>query len=220
MEFKKIRKFNLHIPLAIILLLLASCATNEQGQSTKLVTKYDIALTKVSRGNEVNIRSKPIIADTTIVNKTRYRYEDELMNTIWYASENGFELTLYNPSDKNLTLDWDKGLYLDYDNIGHRLLISSTPDSEKDKPQAPSTIAPRNNLTETIFSADHTKPSTLLGVYVRTPLLPTEYAKAVRYHGKEMKIKLPIIVDNTTYNYEFTFKIVSVRQAPSSSSLF
>ncbi|MDD3869583.1 MAG: hypothetical protein PHN58_03970, partial [Candidatus Cloacimonetes bacterium] len=68
--------------------------------------------------------------------------------------------------------------------------------------------------------ADHTKPSTLLGVYVRTPLLPTEYAKAVRYHGKEMKIKLPIIVDNTTYNYEFTFKIVSVRQAPSSSSLF
>ncbi len=36
--------------------------------------------------------------------------------------------------------------------------------------------------------------------------------KAVRYHGKEMKIKLPIIVDNTTYNYEFTFKIVSVRQ--------
>ncbi|MEN6445151.1 MAG: hypothetical protein ABFC98_03795 [Candidatus Cloacimonas sp.] len=214
------KKFYLFIPLVIILLLLAACATNGEGQSTKLVTKYDIALTKVARGNEVNMRSKPIVADTTLVDKTRYHYQDEFLNTIWSASENGFELTLYNASPKNITLDWEKGLYLDYDNIGHRLLISSTSDSDKDKPQAPSTIAPRNNLTETIFSADHTKPSTLLGVYMRTPLLPTDYKKAVRYHGKEMKIQLPVIIDNTTYNYEFTFKIMGVRQVAGSSSLF
>ncbi|HOE55714.1 MAG: hypothetical protein QM209_03590 [Candidatus Cloacimonadota bacterium] len=207
------------IPFAIILLLLTSCATTGEEQATKLVTKYDIALTKVSRGGDETTRSKAPVADTTLVDKLRYHYDDEFMHTIWYASENGFELTLYNASDKNIILDWEKGLYLDYDNIGHRLLISSTPDSEKDKPQSPSTIPPRSNITEIIYSADHTNPSTLLGVYVRTPLLPTEYKKAVRFNGKEMKIQLPVRIDNTTYNYEFTFKIVGVRQEQAKSNL-
>jgi len=209
------------IPFAIVMMLLASCATTGSEQATKLVTKYDIALTKVSRGGDETTRSKAPVADTTLADKLRYHYDYEFMHTIWYASENGFELTLYNASNKNITLDWEKGLYMDYDNIGHRLLISSTSDSEKDKPQSPSTIAPRNNLTETIFSADHTNPSTLLSVYVRTPLLPTEYKKAVRFNGKELKILLPVTVDNTTYNYEFTFKVIGVRQVEAkSNSLF
>jgi len=209
------------MPVVIVMMLLASCATTGGEQATKLVTKYNIALTKVSRSGNETTRSKAPVADTTLVDKLRFHYDDEFMHTIWYASENGFELTFYNASDKNIMLDWEKGLYLDYDNIGHRLLISSTPDSEKDKPQSPSTIAPRTNITEIIYSADHTNPSTLLGVYVRTPLLPTEYNKAVRFNGKEMKIQLPVRVDNTTYNYEFTFKVIGVRQVEAkSNSLF
>lgn len=214
-------KVYLLIPLALILLFLAACASNTDGAAPKMATKYDIALTKVVKTGDLTGRSKAPVADSTLINKLRYRYEDELMRTIWSASENGFELTLYNASEKNITINWEQGVYLDFDNIGHRLVPSSTKDSEKDKPIAASTIAPRGNLVETIFSADHISLSSVLGIYTRSPLLPTDFASAVRYKNKELKLILPFVVDGVTLNYEHTFKVINVRQvAVKSTSIF
>jgi hypothetical protein len=80
-------------------------------------------------------------------------------------------------------------------------------DNERDKPLGSSTIAPLGNLIETILSADHLSMSSLLGVYVKTPLLPTDYESAVRYIGKEMKLVLPITIDGKTMNYELSIKV-------------
>ncbi len=206
------KKLYLLALLALILLILAACATNSEGAKTKLVTKYDIALVKVVNTSDLTGRAKSPVADTTLVNKLRYRYEDNLMRTIWSASETGFELTFYNASEKNVSINWEQGLYLDYDNIGHRLLLASTKDADKDKPQAASTIVPRGNIVETITSVDHVSMSNVLGVYARSPLLPTDYTSAVRYKGKEMKLILPISIDGITSNYEWTFKVIAVRQ--------
>lgn len=209
------------MPLMVILLVLTACASNKEPKAPKLVTKYDIALTKVSRLGEVNGKSRSPVADTTMVNKLRYRYEDDYVRTIWSASENGFEVTLYNASQKSISINWEQGQYLDYDNIGHRLLISSTKDVDVTKPQPSSVIVPRGNLVETIFSADNVIYSSLLGLYSRTPLLPTDYATAVRYNGKEMKVILPVTVDGFTQNYEYTFKVINVRQiAVKKTSIF
>jgi hypothetical protein len=214
------RKIIILISLTAILLLIAACATNSDGAAVKMVTKYDIALSKVARMDNSMGKQKYPVADTTLVDKLRYRYEDDLMRTIWSASENGFELTAYNASDKSITIDWEKGLYLDYDNIGHRLLPSKTKDADKDKPQVPSVIAPRGNLIETIYSADHVSLSAVLGVYVRAPLLPTDYASAVRYQGKELKLLLPVLVDGVSTQYEYTFKVENVRQVAAKKSSF
>lgn len=215
------KKLYILIPVAVMLLLLAACASNDGTQNMKLVTKYDISLMKVVKAEDPGARYKAPVADTTLVNKLRYRWEDETMRTIWSASENGFELTLYNASSKPISLNWDKALYLDYDNIGHRIVLSSGKDSEKDKPLGLSTVPPQGNLVETIFSADNISLSSLLGVYVRTPLLPTDFAAAARYVGKEMKLLLPFTIDGNSSNYEFTFRVTKVRQVQQkSSSLF
>ncbi|PKN73440.1 MAG: hypothetical protein CVU50_01620 [Candidatus Cloacimonetes bacterium HGW-Cloacimonetes-3] len=206
------RKLIFFLLAGIILLALAACATNSETSPTKLVTRYDIALTRVTRADAAMGKVKSPVADTTLVDKLRYRYEDDLMRTIWSASENGFELTLYNASDKIITIDWDKGLYLDYDNIGHRLLPSKTKDADKDKAQVPSVINPRGNLIETIFSADHVSLSAVLGIYTRTPLLPVDYASAVRYQGKELKLSLPVNVGGVDTQYEYVFNVLNVRQ--------
>ncbi len=212
-----VKKLYVFIPIAVVLLVLAACATNES-KPAKLVTKYDITLTKVLKTEEPSARYKAPVADTTLVNKLRFRWEDENMRTIWSASENGFELTLYNASSNPISINWDKGIYLDYDNIGHRLTLASVKDNERDKPLGSSTIAPLGNLIETILSADHLSMSSLLGVYVKTPLLPTDYESAVRYIGKEMKLVLPITIDGKTMNYEHTFKVTRVRQIQQKSS--
>jgi hypothetical protein len=214
------KKTYLLIPLVIILIIMAGCSSNKKAKAPKMATKYDIALSKVNRSGDLSGKSKAPVADTTMVNKLRYRYEDDLMRAIWSASENGFEVTLYNPTNKNITIDWEQGQYLDYDNIGHRLIISSTKDADLTKAQPASVVPPRGNLIETLFSADNISLSSLLNLYVRTPLLPTDYATAVRYNGKEMKLMLPVIVDNSTQTYEFTFKIVNVRQVAVKSSSF
>lgn len=206
------------IALTAVLLLLAACATNQDGAAPRMVTKYDIALTKVNRIGDASGKVKSPVADTTLVDKVRYRYEDEIMRTIWSATENGFEVTFYNPTEKIITIDWDGGQYLDYDNIGHRLLISKTKDADKDKPQTPTVISPRGNLIETITSADHVRLSSVMGLYVCEPLLPTDYASAVRYNGKEMKLTLPITTDGNTHVYEHVFKVVGVRQVAAKSS--
>lgn len=200
------------ISLALMLLAITACASNAEGAPPKMVTKYDIALAKVTRSDSSQGKVKSPVADTTLVDKLRFRYEDDLMRTIWSASENGFELTLYNSSDKNITIDWEKGLYLDYDNIGHRLLPSTTKDADKDKIQIPSVVSPRGNLVVTIYSADHVSLSSLLGSYIRTPLLPTDYATAVRYNGKELKLVMPVIIDGVSFQYEYLFKVTNVRQ--------
>ncbi|MDD2228860.1 MAG: hypothetical protein PHY48_05580 [Candidatus Cloacimonetes bacterium] len=206
------------ISLAVILLAITACASNSEGAAPKMVTKYDIALTKVSRSDDSQGKYKSPVADTTLVDKLRFRYEDDLMRTIWSASENGFELTLYNASDKSITIDWDKGQYLDYDNIGHRLLPATTKDVDKDKAQVPSVVSSRGNLVTTIYSADHVSLSAVLGIYTRTPLLPTDYASAVRYNGKELKLVLPINIDGVAINYEYVFKVANVRQVAVKSS--
>ncbi|MCK9309619.1 MAG: hypothetical protein M0P99_05040, partial [Candidatus Cloacimonetes bacterium] len=64
----------------------------------------------------------------------------------------------------------------------------------------------------TIFSADHVSLSSLLGSYIRTPLLPTDYATAVRYNGKELKLVMPVIIDGVSFQYEYLFKVTNVRQ--------
>jgi len=215
---KNMNKLYLLAALGLIILVLAACASTGEGAKTKLVTKYDIALVKVVNTTDLTGRAKSPVADTTLVNKLRYRYDDTLMRTIWSASEAGFELTFYNASDKNMSINWEQGLYLDYDNIGHRLLISSTKDADKDKPQSASAILPRGNIVETITSADHVSLSNVLGVYVRSPLLPTDYASAVRYKGKEMKLVLPITVDGVVNTYEHTFRIIDVRQVTAKTS--
>ncbi len=215
------KKLYFLVPLAVILLLLAACASNDGTQNTKLVTKYDISLVKVVKTEDPAARYKAPVADTTLVNKLRFRWEDETLRTIWSASENGFELTLYNASGKPISLNWDKALYLDYDNIGHRIVLGSGKDSEKDKPLGSSTVVPQGNLVETIFSADNISLSSLLGVYVRTPMLPTDFASATRYVGKELKLILPFTIDGKPFTYEQTFKVTKVRQVQQkSSSLF
>ncbi len=207
--------------LAFILLFLAACASNGSKKPAKLVTKYDISLIKVMKNSDTTARYKAPVADTTLVNKLRFRWEDENMRTIWSASENGFELTLYNSSTKPLSINWDKTVYLDFDNIGHKIVLSSTKDTEKDKPLGTATVAPQGNLVETIFSADNISLSSLLGLYVRTPLLPTDFASAARYIGKEMRLAIPVDVDGNTINYDLTFKITKVYQVQQkSSSLF
>jgi len=112
---------------------------------------------------------------------------------------------LYNKSEKPIMIDWNNVNYMDVDNIGHKVLISSTRFTDRDKDQVPSVIVRRGSLTEKLVSATHIYQSPLSGLLVKRPMFPIDYSEAIRYKNKEFKLMVPFTVDGLSSQYEFVF---------------
>ncbi|HQQ67929.1 MAG TPA: hypothetical protein PLX77_03775 [Candidatus Cloacimonadota bacterium] len=205
------------ISIVIFLMGMFGCATTGAG-GEKMIVKYDIELTMVRSAVDINQRYRAPVADTTTTDVTRYTYEDDLFRSIWSATEAGWDLVLYNKSEKPIMIDWNNVNYQDVDNIGHKVLISSTRFTDRDKDQVPSVIVRRGNLTEKLVSATHIYQSPLSGLLVKRPMFPIDYNEAIRYKGKEFKLMIPFTVDGLSSQYEFVFKIKDVRQVSATSN--
>lgn len=198
--------------LALTLFGVFACSGSSQ---ERMIVKYDVELSMVRKASDINQRYQAPIADTLDV--VRYAYEDDLFRSIWSASEAGWDLVLYNKSEKPLMIDWDEVSYMDVDNIGHRVLSSSTKYSERNNPQTPSVIPRRGNINESLFSADHIYQSST-GIWAKRPLWPVDFAEAQRYKGKTVRMIIPFSVDGLTAQYEFNFTIKDVRQEAAGSN--
>ncbi|MCB5252204.1 MAG: hypothetical protein RBR69_01190 [Candidatus Cloacimonadaceae bacterium] len=197
----------------LILIGVFGCSGSSAAQ--KMVVKYDVELSMVRKASDINQRYQAPVADTMDV--VRYAYEDDLFRSIWSATEAGWNLVLYNKSEKPLIIDWDEVVYMDVDNIGHKVLASGTKLSERDNPQTPSVIARRGNINESLFSADHVYVSST-GILARRPLWPVDFTEAKRYEGKKVRLMIPFMVDGLSAQYEFVFTIKNVSQEASSSN--
>nr|MDK2850130.1 hypothetical protein [Candidatus Cloacimonadota bacterium] len=185
------------------------------GSKDKMIVKYDVELSMVRKASDINQRYQAPVADTMDV--VRYAYEDDLFRSIWSASEQGWDLELYNKSERPLMIDWDKVDYMDVENIRHRVLSSSTNLNERNKPQTPTIIPIRGDITERLFSADHIYQSST-GKWAKRPLWPIDFEEAQRYKGKSVRMIIPFSVDGLTAQYEFNFTIKDVRQVAASSN--
>lgn len=200
--------------LGLILIGILGCSGGTAAKK-RMIVKYDVELTMVRKASDINQRYLAPAADTLDV--VRYAYEDDLFRSIWSASEAGWNLVLYNKSEKPLMIDWDEVNYMDVDNIGHRVLASGTKLSEINNPQTPTVIPRRGNITETLFSADHVYQSST-GLLARRPLWPIDFTEAKRYEGKQVRLMIPFTVDGLSAQYEFVFTIKNVSQVASSSN--
>jgi len=202
--------------VVIILIGMFGCAGTASSAEKKIV-KYDIKLEMVRKASDINQRYQAPVADSSL-GVVRYTYEDDLFRSIWSISEAGWEVVMYNKSEKPVMIDWNQAQYLDVDGIGHTLLVSTTPLSARDQDQTPSLINRRGNLNEKLFSATHVYQSPLTGLWSKRPLLPIDFSEAARYKGKELKLNIPFTVDGLSAEYQFVFKIADVRQVTATSN--
>jgi hypothetical protein len=209
---EKMKRYLTLTLLGIILLGMFACSSSK---TQKMIVKYDVELTMVRKASDINQRYQAPVADTLDV--VRYAYEDDLFRSIWSATESGWNLVLYNKSEKPLMIDWDEVNYMDVDNIGHRVLVSTTKFSERNNPQTPTVLPRRGSITESLVSADHVYQSST-GIWAKRPLWPIDYSEAQRYKGKKVRMIIPFTVDGLTAQYEFVFTIKDVRQVASSSN--
>lgn len=206
----------LPILLALVILLSAFGCSTLTTSGEKKIVKYDIELTKVRKASDINQRYRAPVADTTLSDVVRYSYEDDLFRSVWSATEAGWDVVLYNKSEKPIVIEWDNVVYYDIDNIGHKVLSGKTKFADKGKDQEPSLIARRGNITEKLSSATHIYQSPVFG-FTKRPLFPIDFSEAIRYKNKEYKLMIPFTVDGLSSQYEFIFKIKDVKQVMAKS---
>lgn len=207
------KRYLITMLLGLILFGIFGCSGKSAAK--KMIVKYDVELSMVRKASDINQRYQAPVADTMDV--VRYAYEDDLFRSIWSATEAGWNLVLYNKSEKPLMIDWDDVSYMDVDNIGHRVLASGTKLSERNNPQTPSVIARRGNINESLFSTDHIYVSST-GILARRPLWPIDFSEAKRYEGRKVRLMIPFTVDGLSAQYEFVFTIKNVSQVAASSN--
>lgn len=105
--------------LGLILIGILGCSGTSAAD--KMIVKYDVELSMVRKASDINQRYQAPVADT--MDMVRYAYEDDLFRSIWSVNEAGWNLSLYNKSEKPLLIDWDEVSYMDVDNMGHWVLV-------------------------------------------------------------------------------------------------
>ena len=198
--------------LGLILIGIFGCSGTS---ADKMIAKYDVELSMVRKASDINQRYQASEVDTMEV--IRYAYENDLFRSLWSATEAGWNLSLYNKSEKPLMIDWDAVTYMDVDNMGHRVLASGTKLSDRNDPQTPAVIPRQGNISETLYSADHVYQSST-GVLARRPLWSVDFTEAKPYEGKTVRLIIPFTVDEISAQYEFVFTIKNVRQVASKSN--
>ncbi|NLO43669.1 MAG: hypothetical protein GX106_01720 [Candidatus Cloacimonetes bacterium] len=212
------KKYLYILLFAVIALSLTSCGVIDRViGGEKMIVKYEIELTKVNPIEEAQADAKtrvPVLNDT--LEKIRYSYEDELMQSMWFVDESGWEVTFTNKGDRPIMIDWDEVMYMDIDKMAHRVLSKKTKLSEKEEPQDASVIARRGTLSEELFPADMYYQSST-GLINKRPMFPVEYGEAQRYKGKTFTLNIPLTVEGYTAQYEFVFTIKEVKQEVSAT---
>ena len=199
--------------LLCFLVLLSSCWVS------KFAT-FSVGLTSV----EMPSNEKQQFSETKIVTLkdngiSKYRYEDDIIDITWFVESKLFSFTLKNKSDHAIKINWDDISYVDIiGNVG-RVMHSGVKYSERNNSQ-PSTLIPKGaSISDVLLPVNNVffESGEYGRGWVESPLLPSRYKNQDEFDilskavvGKEMKILMPIIIENVQNDYTFVFNINNI----------
>lgn len=102
------KKFNFFL-VAVATFILISC-----GAFKSYVASYSVGLTTVESPADAKLQ----FGETKVVTfneegVSKYRYEDDYINIVWYVGLKQFNFTLYNKSGHSLKINWDDISFVD-----------------------------------------------------------------------------------------------------------
>lgn len=197
--------------IAITGVLFTSC-----GMFKSYVANYDVALSTV----ESPANAKAQFGDTKVVSfqegaTSKYRYEDDYIDIIWYVGLKEFNFTLKNKSNHTIKLNWDDISYVDYKGSVGRVMHSGVKYIDRNNSQPASTIPRGASITDVLIPTDNIYyVSGKYGGWNEKFLIPCSYsskedfaAGANAYVGSTMKILMPIMIENVQNDYTFEFTV-------------
>ena len=192
-----------------LLAILTSCGTIYQA-------KYAVGLNSV----ESPADAKQQFGETKVVNfseadLTKYRYEDDYIDIVWFVGLKQFNFVLKNKSNHTIKINWDDISYVDIKGNTGRVMHSGVKYVDRNASQPASSIPKGASLTDIILPVDNVYfVSGQYGGWREKLLIPAYYKskeameqEAPTYVGKQMKILMPISIESVQNDYTFVFNI-------------
>ena len=197
--------------LALAAFMLTSC-----GAFKSYIASYSVGLSAV----ESPADAKQQFGETKVVTfdeegVSKYRYEDDYINIVWYVGLKQFNFTLKNKSGHSLKINWDDFSFVDTKGQVGRVMHSGVKYTERNNSQPATTVPKGASISDILLPTENVYfVSGQYGGWRENYLLPCVYqtpeafnAGASSLVGKTMTIMMPIMIENVQNDYTFTFNI-------------
>lgn len=191
--------------------MLTSC-----GAFKNYIASYSVGLSSV----ESPADAKQQFGETKVVTfneegVSKYRYEDDYINIVWYVGLKQFNFTLKNKSGHSLKINWDDISFVDTKGQVGRVMHSGVKYTERNNSQPATTVPKGASISDILLPTENVYfVSGQYGGWRENYLLPCVYqtpeafnAGASSLVGKTMTIMMPIMIENVQNDYTFTFNI-------------
>lgn len=202
---------SVEVGLAFTAFMLASC-----GAFKNYIASYSVGLSSV----ESPADAKQQFGETKVVTfneegVSKYRYEDDYINIVWYVGLKQFNFTLNNKSGHSLKINWDDISFVDTEGQVGRVMHSGVKYTERNNSQPATTVPKGASISDILLPTENVYfVSGQYGGWRENYLLPCVYqtpeafnAGASSLVGKTMTIMMPIMIENVQNDYTFTFNI-------------
>ena len=192
-------------------LLFSSC-----GAFKSYVANYSVGLNSVESPTD----AKQQFGETRVVTFdedgiSKYRYEDDYINIVWFVGLKQFNFTLQNKSSHALKINWDDVSFVDTKGQVGRVMHSGVKYVDRNSSQPATTVPKGAKISDILLPTDNVYyVSGQYGGWRENYLIPCVYqtqeafnAGAQSMVGKTMTIMMPIMIENVQNDYTFTFNI-------------
>ena len=200
----------------LLLLVVGACLLSSCGAFKSYIASYSVGLSAV----ESPADAKQQFGETKVVTfneegVSKYRYEDDYINIVWYVGLKQFNFTLNNKSGHSLKINWDDISFVDTKGQVGRVMHSGVKYSERNNSQPATTVPKGASISDILLPTENVYfVSGQYGGWRENYLLPCVYqtpeafnAGASSLVGKTMTIMMPIMIENVQNDYTFTFNI-------------
>lgn len=205
------RKNVIYLSLVVLTSLsLQSCYTTSYG------VIYDIGLSSVESPADAKVQ----FGDTKVVNYldnkdniSKYRYEDDFVDMIWYVTNERFMFDLKNKTKYPIKINWDDVTYVDAYGEAKRVIHQGVKYANRNETQAITTIPRGAKVSDFLVPTDNIVYSSNIGWY-ETNIIPVSFRERNKaeqsldiYKGKKLSIMMPLQIENVQNDYMFEFEI-------------
>ena len=200
----------------LLLLVMGACLLSSCGAFKSYIASYSVGLSAV----ESPADAKQQFGETKVVTfneegVSKYRYEDDYINIVWYVGLKQFNFTLNNKSGHSLKINWDDISFVDTEGQVGRVMHSGVKYTERNNSQPATTVPKGASISDILLPTENVYfVSGQYGGWRENYLLPCVYqtpeafnAGASSLVGKTMTIMMPIMIENVQNDYTFTFNI-------------
>ncbi len=202
----------LKIKILILFFVLTGCVRH--------LAYYDIDLKEVERPAKAKERyGEQKISKISEGGIDRYYFEDEMVKIIWLVSPIQISFDLTNKTEHSIKIIWDEAAYLDEKGASHRVMHSGVKYIDRNNSQPPSIIIKKGSIDDIIIPTDKVYfVAGESGGWNEEQLFPPVpgntleelNANAKTRIGNNVKVLLPLQIQDVINEYLFTFEVKNV----------